>query len=65
MDDRIGARMLLFELAPHEAERAVKEEAERKANADPWWKGVKEYILGPEDKRVKGWEMGQIGGEHD
>lgn len=65
VDDRIGARMLLFELAPHEAERAVREEAERKANADPWWKGVKEYILGPDDKRVKGWEMGEIGGEHD
>lgn len=65
VDDRIGARMLLFELAPHEAERAVWEEAERKTNADPWWKGVKEYILGPEDKRMEGWEMGQIGGEHD
>ena len=65
VDDRIGARMLLFELAPHEAERAVREEAERKANADPWWKGVKEYVLGPEEKRAKGWEMGQIGGEHD
>lgn len=65
VDDRIGARMLLFELAPHEAERAVKEEAERKANADPWWKGIKEYVLGPEDKRVKGWEMGKVGEEHD
>lgn len=65
VDDRIGARMLLFELAPHEAERAVKEEAERKATADPWWKGVKEYILGPEDMGVKGWEMGQIGEEYD
>lgn len=65
VDDRIGARMLLFELAPHEAERAVKEEAERKAAADPWWKGVKEYVLGPEDKGVKGWEMGQVGGEYD
>lgn len=65
VDDRIGARMLLFELAPHEAERAVKEEAERKANADPWWKGVKEYIFRPEDKRAKGWEMGEMGGEHD
>lgn len=65
VDDRIGARMLLFELAPHEAERAVKEEAERKATADPWWKGVKEYILGPEDMGAKGWEMGQIGEEYD
>lgn len=65
VDDRIGARMLLFELATHDAERAVKEEAERKATTDPWWKGVKEYVLRPEDKRVKGWEMGQVGGEYD
>lgn len=65
VDDRIGVRMLLFELAPQEAERAVKEEAERKASADPWLKRLKDYVHGPEDKRVKGWEMGKIGGEYD
>ena len=68
VDDRIGARMRVFELLPAEAERAVREEAKRKSNdgwAPAWWKGASDWVMGGEDKKEKGWEMGFVGGEDD
>lgn len=69
VDQRIGDRMQLFELASEEAKRAIREEAE-KAKEDGW--GVSRWVKGlgnlvgiGRPKEMRGWEMGLVGEEDD
>lgn len=69
VDQRIGDRMQLFELASEEAKRAIREEAE-KAKEDGW--GVSRWVKGlgnwagiGRGKETQGWEMGLVGKEDD
>lgn len=70
VDDRIGARMSVFELAAGETERAFLAEEERRGmdggvGVWKWVRGAGEWVgLGGEEGK-KGWEMGLEGGEDD
>lgn len=65
VDERIGGRMRLFELASEEAERAIREEAARAMEAgwgvSRWVKGLGNWIGVGGEKETRGWEMGLVG----
>ena len=64
VDDRIGERMRVFELARSEAERAVREQAEGARGAESkWWKACKEFVGLGGEREKHGWEMGLEGEE--
>lgn len=71
VDERIGDRMRLFELASEEAERAVREEVKRVIEAgwgfSRWGKWLRNWIgIGTGgEKETRGWEMGLVGEEDD
>lgn len=69
VDERIGDRMRLFELASEEAERAVREEAEKEKEAgwvvSRWVKGLGNWIGIGGEKETRGWEAGLVGKEDD
>lgn len=69
VDERIGDRMRLFELASEEAERAVREEAEKEKEAgwvvSRWVKGLEDWIGIGGENGTRGWEMGLVGKEDD
>lgn len=69
VDERIGDRMRLFELPSEEAERAVREEAERAIEAGwgvvRWGKRLRNWIGTGGETETRGWEMGLVGDEDD
>lgn len=65
VDDRIGERMRVFELARAHAERAVREQTEAARGAEwQWWKACKELAGVGAEREKQGWEMG-LEGEED
>lgn len=69
VDERIGDRMRLFELASEEAERGSQEEAEKAKEVgwgiSQWVKGLGNFIGIGGEKETPGWEMGLVGTEDD
>lgn len=67
IDERIGDRMRLFELASEEAERAIREDAARAKEVGwgvSWWvKGLRDWAGIGGGKEPRGWEMGLVGEE--
>lgn len=69
VDERIGARMSMFELDAGEVEKAFRQEEERRKNEEmailAWAKGAREWVGLGGKKETKGWEMGLLGNEDD
>lgn len=69
VDKRIGDRMRLFELASEEANRAIREDAERVKEArwgiSRWVKVLGNWIGIGGEKEPRGWDMGLVGEEDD
>lgn len=69
VDERVAARMRLFELGAEDRERAFREEADRRKVEEwavaMWARGAWEWIGFGAKEEKKGWEMGLLGGEDD
>ncbi|MCJ1461524.1 mitochondrial import inner membrane translocase subunit tim54 [Pseudocyphellaria aurata] len=69
VDERIGARMRLFELASEEAERGFREEAEKAKEVgwgvSRWMNELGNWIGIGGEQETPGWEMGLVGTEDD
>lgn len=69
VDKRIGDRMRVFELASEEANRAIREDAERVKEAgwgvSRWMKVLGNWVGIGGEKEPRGWDMGLVGEEDD